>query len=78
MGMLEFLTREGCVNSATMLTRLNQALSQLGTRIDYRVVDLDTLTSGDRRTGYGTPTVLYNGRDIFGLPEPSGGREVLT
>lgn len=78
MGVLEFLTRDGCVNTATMRTRLDEALRRQGVAIAYRVVDLDALTHEDKRTGYGTPTVLYNRRDIFGLPEPDGGRDVLT
>ena len=34
-------------------------------------MDADTLKPSDPRGGYGTPTVLYDGRDLFDMPEPS-------
>lgn len=71
MGDIVFLTRGGCVNTDTMRARLDEALEQLGWKGDYAVIDADTLTPSDPRGGYGTPTVLYAGRDLFGMPEPS-------
>jgi hypothetical protein len=38
---------------------------------DYAVIDADTLAESDARRGYGTPTVLYENRDLFGMPEPT-------
>ena len=70
MKELTFLTRDGCVNTDTMRARLNDALQALGLPADYRFIDADTLTATDVRGGYGTPTVLYAGRDLFGLAEP--------
>jgi hypothetical protein len=66
-----FLTREGCVNTTTMRSRLDQALDRLGAAKDYAVIDADTLSESDSRRGYGTPTVLVGNRDLFGLPEPT-------
>ena len=66
-----FLTRDGCVNTTTMRERLDQALDQLKTAKDYAVVDVDTLPEADIRRGYGTPTVLYDNRDLFGMPVPT-------
>ena len=37
---------------------------------DYALINVDKLESSDRRRGYGTPTVLYNGRDLFGMAAP--------
>ena len=71
MGDIVFLTRAGCVNTEAMRARLDEALARLGRPIDYALVDADTLTPTDPRGGYGTPTVLYAGRDLFGMPEPS-------
>lgn len=65
-----FLTREGCVNTTSMRTRLDEALERLGAAKDYAVIDADTLSESDARRGYGTPTVLYDNRDLFGMPEP--------
>lgn len=70
-GPLVFLTRDGCANTATMRTRLDAALARLGARTDYAVIDADTLTESDVRRGYGTPTVLHDNRDLFGMPEPT-------
>jgi len=70
-GPLVFLTREGCVNTTTMRTRLDEALARLGGPMTYAVIDADTLADSDVRRGYGTPTVLYDNRDLFGMPEPT-------
>jgi hypothetical protein len=75
---LVFLTRDGCVNTGRMRLRLDEALQRLDVGLEYRLVDLDTLTADDKRTGYGTPTILYDGRDVFGLPEPTAGRTTST
>jgi hypothetical protein len=68
---LVFLTRDGCANTTTMRTRLDQALTRLKMPTDYDVLDVDTLSDSDVRRGYGTPTVLYQGRDLFGAPAPT-------
>lgn len=70
MGTIVFLTRDGCVNSMTMKTNLDDALRLLGRPSAYQVVDLDTLPDGDVRRGYPTPTVLVSDRDLFGMAEP--------
>lgn len=67
---LVFLTRGGCVNTATMRTNLDDALRSLGWGSNYDVLDLDSLPEADARGGYATPTLLYENRDIFDLPEP--------
>src|SRR5215469_10381144 len=68
---LILLTRDGCMNTAQMKSRLDEALKSLNLPGVYQVVDLDKLNASDRRTGYGTPTVLYKNRDLFGKAEPS-------
>ena len=67
---LVFLTREGCVNTVTMRANLDVVLKTLGFSNDYQVIDADTLASSDPRGGYGTPTVLQRGEDLFGMEEP--------
>lgn len=71
MGKLEFLTRGDCVNTPVMRQRLEQALGDLELPVDVEIVSLDALPVSDQRTAYPTPTVLYRGRDLFGLPEPA-------
>ena len=67
---LVFLTRGGCVNAGTMRANLDAALKSMGSTSTYSVVDLDTLPDADARRGYPTPTLLYDNRDVFGMPEP--------
>jgi hypothetical protein len=45
-------------------------LKSLGLLTDYAYVDIGTLPRRDVRTGYPTPTLLYKGKDIFGMPAP--------
>ena len=70
MKELTFLTRDGCVNTPDMVNNLDDALKSLGLPTDYACIDIGTLPKRDARTGYPTPTVLYNGKDIFGMPAP--------
>ena len=67
---LVFLTREGCVNTVTMRANFDDALKSLGLSNQYQFIDANTLAPTDPRAGYGTPTVLYDGRDLFDMPEP--------
>ena len=68
---LVFLTREGCVNSATMRTNLEEALRILHRPVTYQLIDQGTLAPTDVRTGYPTPTLLAGDRDLFGMPIPT-------
>jgi hypothetical protein len=70
MQELEFLTRDGCVNTPDMQVNLDDALIELGWRRNYQDIDLGALPKNDPRTGYPTPTLLWNGHDIFGLAVP--------
>jgi hypothetical protein len=61
-----------------MRHNLDQALAALGTPTTYQVLDLASLDDTDVRRGYPTPTVLYAGRDLFGMPEPTPPLPALT
>ena len=67
---LVFLTRDGCVNTARMRSSIDQALKSLALATNYKLIDVDKLEPSDRRRRYGTPTVLYKSRDLFGKTEP--------
>ena len=54
-----------------MRANLDAALTAMGLPADYRVIDVDTLPATDARGGYGTPTVLLKGVDLFDMPTPS-------
>ena len=70
MKALVLLTREGCANTPTMRARLDDALTALHLPGDYSVIDSDSLPKNDVRHGYPTPTLLYEGVDVFGMPTP--------
>lgn len=67
---LTFLTRDDCVNTPDMLVNLDDALTALRWPHDCQVVNIGRLPAKDVRTGYPTPTLLWKGRDIFGMPAP--------
>ena len=68
---LTFLTRDGCEHTPDMLNKLDDALRALTLPLTYPLVNIGTLPKTDRRRGYPTPTVLYKGADIFGMPTPT-------
>ncbi|MGE3277616.1 MAG: hypothetical protein AB7O67_21075 [Vicinamibacterales bacterium] len=70
MGDLTLLTREGCGATPAMATHLADALAILGWSPGFACEDIAELPEDDPRRGYPTPTVLWNGRDLFGLPIP--------
>jgi hypothetical protein len=67
---LTFLTRDGCVNTPDMVNNLDDALTALKVPNDYAYINIATLPKDDPRTGYPTPTILWKGKDIFGMPVP--------
>jgi hypothetical protein len=42
----------------------------LGWPPDYQFINIAKLPAKDVRTGYPTPTLLWKGKDIFGMPVP--------
>jgi len=67
---LTLLTRGGCVNTPDMVNNLDDALTALKLPKDYQFIDIGKLSKDDPRTGYPTPTILWKGKDIFGMPAP--------
>jgi hypothetical protein len=68
---LVLLTRGECVNTPTMRANLDAALTSMSLPNNYQFINIDTLDKSDERTGYPTPTLLFNGRDLFGLDVPT-------
>lgn len=66
---VEFLGFEGCPNTPELRKRLVEADSSLGI-VD---VDLMALQKGDPRLGWGAPTILINGKDLFGIAACTNG-----
>jgi len=67
---IELLGFPGCPNTPTMRANLGVALESMGKGWSFVEVDQESLAEGDLRRGYPTPTVLVNGRDLYGLPVP--------
>lgn len=69
---IELLGFDGCPNTGTTRARLAAALGALGISAQVHHVDQEALPPGDRRLGWPAPTILVEGRDLFGLPGPAG------
>ena len=67
---LSLLFFEGCPNSPKLMSNLKAALKTLHLVDKVERVDILKLPNSDARRGYGSPTVLVNGRELFGLAEP--------
>ena len=66
---IEYLGFEGCPNTPQLRQRLRTALPD-ATIIE---VDLMKLDNSDTRLGWGAPTILIDGKDLFGLQPTDGG-----
>ena len=67
---IEFLGTDSCPNSPIMEKNLQEAMAVKGLAATYEFIDIKKLPESDYRRGYGTPTVLVNGKEIFGAPRP--------
>lgn len=62
---------EGCPNGPELLRRVRQALAMVpGGTVSFRQEHIDTLEAARRRRFRGSPTLLINGEDWEGAPEP--------
>ena len=66
---IEFLVFEGCPNTPELRRRLVEA----NPTIHIVDVDLMALNSGDSRLGWGAPTILVHGKDLFGMKPSAAG-----
>ena len=65
---IEFLYFDGCPNTPQLREYLEAALDQSDG--SFVAIDLMKLDDTDIRRGYGSPTILVDGRDLFDMPEP--------
>lgn len=56
--------------TAQFQKNLDAAIQSSGRPLKYELIDLGALPRTDRRGGYPTPTLLLDGHDVFGMPEP--------
>jgi hypothetical protein len=66
---IEFLGFDGCPNTPELRKRLVEAVPNV-VIVD---VDLMALPNGDARLGWGAPTILFEGKDLFGIPANKNG-----
>ncbi len=66
---IAFLGFDGCPNTPELRKRLMEAEPNA----DICDVDLMALQSGDPRLGWGAPTILVHGKDLFGVPANENG-----
>jgi hypothetical protein len=60
-----------CRYAPELMVNLNEALQLLNWPNDYQLIETDSLSEMDPIRGYPSPTLLWKGIDIFGMPEPS-------
>lgn len=68
---IELLGFPGCPNTPEMRKSLTAALKSIDAGLTFKDVDQETLTESDIRRGWATPTILVNGKDLFGMPQPA-------
>lgn len=68
---IELLGFPGCPNTPAMRDNLRAALKEIGGGLTFIDTNQEALAEGDLRRGWPTPTVLVNGKDLFGMPAPT-------
>lgn len=68
---VEVLGFEVCPNTAQTKRNVEEAVAKIGLIAEVVYVDQERLLETDRRRGWPAPTVLVDGRDLFGMAEPA-------
>ncbi|MFN7021694.1 MAG: DUF2703 domain-containing protein [Phycisphaerales bacterium] len=69
---IELLRFPGCPNAPALRDHLWAALASIGGGWTFIDTDQERVPMHDPRRGWPSPTVLVNGRDLFGMPAPGG------
>lgn len=71
---IQVLGFAGCPNTPQTRRNVENAVAAVAAAIgidaDVIYVDQEQLPEDDRRRGWPTPTILVDGRDLFGMPAP--------
>src|SRR6187200_1175584 len=62
---LAFVAPLHCMYAPALMLNLNDALRVLAWPTDYQFIDTDCLAANDPMRGYPSPTLLWNGTEIF-------------
>jgi hypothetical protein len=68
---IELLGFPDCPNTPELRDNLKAALDSMGKGWTFTETNQEKLPESDLRRGWPTPTVLVNGRDLFGMPAPT-------
>lgn len=68
---IELLGFPDCPNTPAMRENLQAALASVGGGLTFTDVNQEALPDADIQRGWPTPTVLVNGRDLFGMLPPT-------
>lgn len=68
---IELLGFPGCPNTPALRDNLRAALGSIGEGWTFKDTNQEQLPASDPRHGWPTPTVLVDGRDLFGLLAPA-------
>jgi hypothetical protein len=61
----------GCPNISSMWESLQTAMKELQLNQPIEQLDINALSEKqDKRAGFGSPTILVNGKDLFDSPFP--------
>ena len=63
----------GCPNSDEMIKRVREAIAKSDIDVEFKEILVDTPEKAELHKFRGSPTVLINGIDLEGLPEPESG-----
>jgi len=70
---VEFQYFDGCPNSDLMMERVKDAIAKVDTQVEFHTILINTPEKAKKYNFRGSPTVLINGIDLVGLPEPTVG-----
>lgn len=68
---VEVLGLADCPNTQATRLAVEKAVASLAIEAQVAYVDQDTLRNDDRRRGWPSPTILVDGRDLFGMAPSS-------
>jgi hypothetical protein len=69
---VQLLYFQGCPNLAEARRSLTTALEAAGLPPDFEEVDVQAAQTPDPFRGWGSPTILVDGRDVAGAQRPDG------
>jgi hypothetical protein len=67
---VEFQYFDECPNSGLMMERVKEAIARIDAQVEFITVLIDNPEKAKKYNFRGSPTVLINGIDLEGLPEP--------